>query len=162
VIPTCGRRPRPDPPGPRCFPEGVPPVVRRAAIVPAGDIAAGRRSATASPMRSARPTRRRATASLARTTFLLPGNLVALTGELSHAERLVPLLGPPGHGGVGARSRPRLQSAPVERRNELTLVRAPSEGCYLPDGPAFRGSFGTRLRITPKMIDSAQPCHPVH
>jgi hypothetical protein len=80
---------------------------------------------------------------------LLPGSWSALTQELSHAGRLLPLLGPPGHGGVGA-LQTRQPTAPAERRNESAQARA------LQTLPSSRRSSLEPTEITVKSLRSAR------
>jgi hypothetical protein len=80
---------------------------------------------------------------------LPPGSLWALTpGKPSHAGRLVPLLGPPGHGGVGA-----LQTPAADRatRDESAQARA------LQRLPSSRRSSLEPCKITVKSAPPARP-----
>jgi hypothetical protein len=63
---------------------------------------------------------------------LQPGSWPGLTREALARRRLLPLLGPPGHGGVGALQAPAGDRAPTERRNDSAQARVPCKRCHPP------------------------------
>jgi hypothetical protein len=83
---------------------------------------------------------------------LPPGSWSAFTREPSHAGRLLPLLGPPGHGGVGAlqalATRLHYRSAATSQRRRALQGRRPSSrrSSLDPQKVTIKGALCASLR----------------
>ena len=101
---------------------------------------------------------RRATAALTRARRSSCPSPAGLTGKRCAPGRRLPLLGPPGHGGVGARHLSPRPAAPAQRRNDQRQARELQKRAILPALQCEAGQDHAQERFASHVMAYGHPC----